>query len=297
MKRYFISILLVISLVAALFACKKGNNSQETPVIEVRGVYVYPSSLSLKIGESENLKTIISPKNATDQSVVWASSRPNVATVDRNGRVTAVGDGEAIITATSTNGVQGKCTVTIEKQTPVTEVQVLPSTLTLNVEATETLSAIIKPDDATDKSIAWASSRPEVATVDDNGKVTAVGNGEAIITATSVNGVQGKCTVTVVTPVTGVQVQPSTLTLKIGDTQTLSTTILPENATDKSIVWASSRPDVATVDNNGKVTAVGSGETIITATSKNNIQGKCTVTVGKLSSNAHTEDMQEFQVL
>ena len=297
MKRHFIGFACCLTLVAALFACNKGNNSQETPVIEVRGVFIHPSTLTLKIGDSENLKTIISPKNATDQTIVWASSRPDVATVDGNGKVTAVGNGEAIITATSTNGIQGKCTVTVEKQTPVTEVQVLPSTLTLNVEASETLSAIIKPDDATDKSIVWASSRPDVATVDENGKVTAVGNGEAIITVTSTNGVQGKCTVTVVTPVTEVQVLPSTLTLKIGDTQTLSTSIKPENATDKTIVWASSRPDVAKVDENGKVTAVSSGEATITATSVNGVQGKCTLSVGKLSSNANTEPLQEFQVL
>ena len=292
-SRYFFILILIFSI-ASFNACNKENSAPDTPVIEVKGVYVWPETLSLEVGSSSELSVIVSPKNATDRSVVWTSSKPSVATVSNKGLVTAVGNGEAIITATSTNGIHGQCTVTVEKQTPVTEVQVLPSTLTLNVEASETLSTIIKPDDATDKSIAWASSRPEVATVDDNGKVTAVGNGEAIITATSVNGVQGKCTVTVVTPVTGVQVEPSTLTLKIGDTQTLSTSIKPENATDKTIVWASSRPDVATVDNNGKVTAVGSGEAIITATSTNGIQGKCTVTVGKLSSNAHTEDMQEI---
>ncbi len=213
MKRHFIGFACCLTLVAALFACNKRNNSQETPVIEVRGVFVHPSTLTLKIGDSENLKTIISPKNATDQTIVWASSRPDVATVDGNGKVTAVGNGEAIITATSTNGVQGKCTVTV------------------------------------------------------------------------------------VTPVTEVQVLPSTLTLKIGDTQTLSTSIKPENATDKTIVWASSRPDVAKVDENGKVTAISSGEATITATSVNGVQGKCTVSVGKLSSNANTEPLQEFQVL
>ncbi|MBQ7517681.1 MAG: Ig-like domain-containing protein, partial [Bacteroidales bacterium] len=89
----------------------------------------------------------------------------------------------------------------------------------------------------------------------------------------------------------------STLTLKIGDSENLKTIISPKNATDQSVVWASSRPDVATVDGNGKVTAVGNGEATITATSKNNIQGKCTVTVEKLSSNANTEPLQEFQVL
>ena len=131
MKRHFIGFACCLTLVAALFACNKGNNSQETPVIEVRGVFVHPSTLTLKIGDTQTLSTTIIPENATDKTIVWSSSRPDVAKVDENGKVTAVSSGEVTITATSVNGIQGKCTVSVGKLSsnantePLQEFQVL----------------------------------------------------------------------------------------------------------------------------------------------------------------------------
>ncbi len=109
----------ILSLAGILFACnKKNQTTPDTPVIEVRGVYVHPEILELEVGSTSKLSTIISPKNATDQTIVWESSNTAVATVDGNGLVTAVSNGETIISATAKNGVQGKCDVTVKQADP-----------------------------------------------------------------------------------------------------------------------------------------------------------------------------------
>ena len=104
-----------------------------------------------------------------------------------------------------------------------------------------------------------------MATVDSNGKVTAVGNGEAKITAEA-NGYTATCTVKVTTAVSGITLDKSELSMRVGDNPvTLVAKVTPDDATDKTVTWSSSNVKVATVDANGKVTAVGSGEATITA--------------------------------
>jgi len=140
--------------------------------------------------------------------VTWTSSDPDVATVSATGLVTAVGNGTAIITATS-GGVSGTATVTVAQQAAVVAVSPEATTLTA-LGATAPLAATVRDAGGSvmvGAAIAWASSNTDVATVSAAGVVTAVGNGTATITATS-GGVSGTATVTVAIP-------PSTLTVLI----------------------------------------------------------------------------------
>ena len=175
-------------------------------------------------------------------------------------------------------------TVDMKPTVPVTGVTVSPTTLTLEVGKTSTLTATVTPSNATDKTVTWKSSNTSVATVSSAGVVTGVAAGTATITATTQDG--GKtatCAVTVkaaTIPVTGVTVSPTTLTLEKGKTKTLTATVTPSNATNQTVTWSSSNTSVATVSSAGVVTAKAVGNATITVTTQDG--GKtatCAVTV------------------
>jgi len=167
----------------------------------------------------------------------------------------------------------------------VTGMTIDPATASLTVGETLTLTPTVLPDTATDKTVTWTTSDETVATVDANGVVTALAAGEATITATANDGsgVTGTCTVTVSEPtvaVTSVTVEPTELNLNVNDSATLTATVLPDTATDKTVTWTSSDETVATVDANGVVTAVARGEATITVTTfDGDFTASCTVTV------------------
>ena len=144
------------------------------------------------------------------------------------------------------------------------------------------LKATVLPPDATDKGVEWSSDREDVATVDASGKVTAKSNGKATITVTTQD--QGKtasCKITVAQWVTSISLNQSSLTLNEGQEQTLTATVTPDNATDKTLTWTSSDEHIAKVDANGKVTAVSKGTATIKATANDGseISASCAVSV------------------
>ena len=153
----------------------------------------------------------------------------------------------------------------------VTGVSLNKTSTSLEVGATETLSATVAPTTATDKTVSYKSSDAEVATVTNAGKVTAVKAGNADITVTTKDGSKtAKCTLTVTAkqiPVTGVTLDKSTLSLEEGATATLNATIAPSNASYKAVGFTSSDDAIATVDNDGLVTAVTAGTADITVES------------------------------
>lgn len=152
----------------------------------------------------------------------------------------------------------------------------------ISIEAgkTETLVATVEPEKAKDKTVTWSSSNTDVATVDEKGVVTGVAAGEATITAKAGNKT-ATCKVSVnVIHVTGVTLDETSTTVYVGKTKTLVATVSPEDATDKSVTWASSNTDVATVDQSGKITAIAEGEAVITVTTKDKgLKATCDVSV------------------
>lgn len=242
------------------------------------------------VGETLQLQAQISPSNATDKTLMWGSSKQSVATVSDAGLVTAVGEGSAKITVTA-GGKTATCQVTVTKPAaPVVNVErvTLDNTeATLEIGETLTLTATVLPENADDKSVSWQSSGPAIAEVDQNGKVTAVSEGSATITATA-GGKSATCQITVTKPdvpvetihVESVSLDKTDANLEIGQTMTLTATVLPENADDKSVTWASTNPVIAEVDQNGNVTAIISGTVTITATTTDEgIVAGCEVTV------------------
>ena len=155
--------------------------------------------------------------------------------------------------------------------------------LALTKGQTQKLTATVAPANATNKTVTWKTSDKNVATVSENGLVTAVGGGDATITCTAKDGsnVKATCKVTVTVPVSGIQLSQTSAALTVGDTLTLTKTIYPSDATNQAVTWTSSSDAVASVDSNGKITAKTAGSAMITckSVSDNSVVGICNVTV------------------
>lgn len=152
--------------------------------------------------------------------------------------------------------------------------------LVLKLAKSEQLIATVTPADVA-AVVTWTSANPSVATVSANGTVTSVGKGSTIITARTSNGLSAECKVTTAVDVTSITATPSIKTINIGSTFTIATKVYPSTASDKSLKFTSSNKKVATVDENGKVTAVTAGKATITirSNSKSTIYKKITVKV------------------
>ena len=169
-----------------------------------------------------------------------------------------------------------------EKKVPVTGITISPTTAAIAVGEETQLTANVAPDNASIKTVTWSSSDTSVATVDANGKVTSLGEGSATITATTDDGgFTADCEVTVnVVAVTGISLDKDIATIEIGKSTQLTATISPENATNKNVTWSSSNTSVATVDEDGLVTAVAEGSATITVTTEDGEKtATCRVTV------------------
>ncbi len=223
------------------------------------------SSAEIAKGATLGLNWQCYPRSYPAEKLVWTSSDQSVATVE-NGRVTAKNFGETVIRVSSLSGLYAECKVTVRG---IADRSVsLDFTLkTVTIGDEFTLKATVYPTEATDKTVNWSSSDESVATVE-NGKVTAVGVGSAEIYALSKYGNSAKCVVTV-NPVYAEEVIPSLTQAEIiiGDSLTLSAKVKPNTATYKDVTWSSRDESVVTVDENGVITAVGIGETVVRATS------------------------------
>ena len=241
--------------------------------IMVEEISFNKTSVSLKAGETVTLTATVKPDDATDKTVTWSTSDASVATVN-DGVVTAKKVGTATITAKA-GDKSATCEITVVA-TPVTSVTLNKTSASVKAGETVTLTATVKPDDATDKTVTWSTSDASVATVND-GVVTAKKVGTATITAKA-GDKSATCEITVVsTPVTAVTLNKTSVSLKAGETVTLTATVKPDDATDKTVTWGSSDESVAKVEN-GIVTAIGKGLSTITAKA-GDTSAMCMVTV------------------
>jgi len=253
--------------------------------INISAVTLDPVSLTLAKNNSSQLFHEIIPFDATNQKVVWSSSDSTVVFV-ANGVVVAKETGSASVTVTTLDGnLTASCMVTVPEETISVKKVILDNTsLSLIPEQTDTLNAIVLPEDATDSKIHWNSSDTNVVKVK-NGVITAKTYGKATITVTTNDGEKtAKCVVTVpeiIIPVATVVLDKSTLTLSPDQTDTLNATVVPEDATDSKIHWNSSDTNVVKIKN-GVITAKATGTAQITVTTNDKGKtAKCNVIVQK----------------
>ena len=225
---------------------------------------------SLSVGSSAQLEAAVTPDDYIGR-VSWESSDTTVLRVLSNGKVVAVGQGEAVITA-SIGEATSSVTITVTGEQPgesgLTGVSLDRYTLTLYAgEEAEQLTATLKPE-GIEAAIHWMSSNQTAATVSQDGKITPLSAGITVVTAAA-GDYRASCIVTVQPKrvrVTGIRFDEPTHTLMMGSTVTLQPIIAPDDATVKNLTWVSSDEQTATVSRTGIVTALSVGETTITAT-------------------------------
>ncbi len=254
------------------------------------------TSLALPVNGTYSLSATVGPDDATDKTVLWASDRPSDVSVDSTGTVKVLRNytGNVTITATAKSNAAAtqNCIVTVNS-IAVDGIALSDTSLTLYKGSYKQLSAVITPSGAADPAVTWSSSDETVAKVDATGKITAIGvpagktYGEAIITAQTSNAsVFATCTVKVLPSVliTSLTLNKSELALNVGDEETLTVTGSPSNATNKTLLWTSSNPEVASVSSTGKVIAASKGTTVIRAdsTDGSNKYVSCVVTVNNI---------------
>ena len=248
--------------------------------IEVANDYQH---MGLFVGGSGKIRYSVLPGNATNTNVTFKSLNEKVATVDANGVVTGVSEGNAdIVITTEEGGFEAKCTVRVDGIDARGIERVGDKTVTMGLNQTRQLQVKITPSDTTNKNVQWTSSNNSVTTVDSNGVVTSKNSGSTIITATTHNGLKTEFFIEVETPVTNITLNSNEINLNQGGTFKLDATVNPSNASNKNIKWISANESIATVDQSGNVTADVAGTTYISAVSADGkVVATCTVNVSK----------------
>lgn len=248
--------------------------------IEVANDYQH---MGLFVGGSGKIRYSVLPGNATNTNVTFKSLNEKVATVDANGVVTGVSEGNAdIVITTEEGGFEAKCTVRVDGIDARGIERVGDKTVTMGLNQTRQLQVKITPSDTTNKNVQWTSSNNSVATVDSNGVVTSKNSGSTIITATTHNGLKTEFFIEVETSVTNITLNSNEINLNPGGTFKLDATVNPSNASNKNIKWISANESIATVDQSGNVAADVAGTTYISAVSADGkVIATCTVNVSK----------------
>ena len=263
----------------------------ETTEVKVSSIKLNATSKTLYNGKSTTLKATVFPINATNKRLTWKSSNTKVATVDKNGKVKALKVGNAIITATSTDGsnVSAQCKIKVVQR--VTKIKLNKSIINLSKKGkTAKLKAAVLPNNAYNKSVTWKSNNTKVVTVDKNGKIKATTNkGTTYVNAIAKDGskIRTRILVVVGEKVKKITLNKSSVTLNRGAknrTFQLKKAIKNKNATYKGVSWYSSNKNVATVNSNGKVTIKHRGKVVITVKAKDGSSksAKCKIIVKQL---------------
>lgn len=257
-----------------------GTMSFKEKILVPQSITINKSNLSLMVNRTAQLTATVNPSTASNKSVSWTSSNPEIATVDSKGNVKAMKAGNTTITATA------KGNTSIKKSIPITVTKIVPTGLklsksTLNITNNQSVkvTATVTPADAANKTIVWKSSNTKVATVDSNGNIKGRANGSATITATAKDNVKVFKTVAVKVSPKTVKVNKTSLSVTAGKTATLTATVSPSDSTDKTVKWKSSNIKIATVDSKGKITGKAKGTATITATVKGAKEVKIKVSV------------------
>ena len=250
---------------------------------------------SLSVGASQTLLATVMPKG-TEVSLVWVSDKEDVAVVDDQGKVTGVTPGTAVISVTADEAV-ATCEVTVVA-VKAEKIALDPKEIELVVDQQRVLEVVFTPAEALASDLEWSVDKSSVATVDNEGKVTAKSAGTCVVIAKCNKGkLAAACQVTVVDKEDGgnddggnddtvveaesMELDPSTLALKVGNEWTIQTVFHPENATVTGLEWKTSDATVATVEN-GKVKAIKEGDAVITATCNGGkLSATCEVTVSE----------------
>ena len=231
--------------------------------VDMDSVALEEDEIEMAKGSTKNIVVTYEPENTTTaMELTCSSSDASIVSVDDDCVMTANAAGHATITVTAFGK---ELSAEVDVTNHITAVELSATKTEIEKGEQITITSQITPDDTSDaKTLTWASSNENAATVDQNGKVTGVGGGTTTITAESVNGKVGSIEINVVVPITAFTTTDTNLTLEKGENHTIAYTITPNDTTeDTTITWESTNTSVASVTN-GVVTAIGGGNAVIT---------------------------------
>ena len=266
-------------------------------VIAVESVVLNRTEYDMKYGSTYLLVPTVRPYNATDAVVTFTVDNPQVCEIEAGGnnicKVKAVGAGQAIVTALC-QGRTATCRFTVSESSYIVEaekIKIYGSVENIVVGSTREFSAVISPENVTDKTISWFSSNPQIATVDENGVLTAIKEGKTILSVSTADGkIQDKVEInivkTAVNPgvdsVTSVVLTEANVTIRVGETFKIEATAMPLTAPERGIWYVNETKSYITVDKNGLVTGIAPGSARVTVGSqdgKRNVCTTCRITV------------------
>lgn len=268
---------------------KDASEIEASCVVEVRQSIITISGssrvISLNEGEEFYLNVTVRPDNAYNRQLKWTSSNNSIATVDDNGKVTAVSKGSATIKVETQDGSNLSLSFSINVIRLVSSIELDNTSFVLYSGKTGTIIAAVRPEDANNTKITWSSSNPSIATVSSSGVVTGLSEGSVTIKAKAedASGVEASCIVEVRQSVTGIDLDKTTLDLLPGETWTLTASVSPANAFNKDLEWSIDDETVASLEN-GLVTAIAKGKATIIVSAKDDgrISDTCSVVVSNL---------------
>jgi len=243
--------------------------------IPVRSMAFVEPPATMYVEDTAALQLQVDPSDATDPAISWTSSDPEIAYVSQDGVVTACGAGTVTISARC-DGQIAECQITVGNR--VESVSLNHETVSIPIGTKYGLNVTVTPGGGLIDSCTWESSKPSIATVDENGIITAKKKGTTVITVRC-GDVSASCKVTVRVPVSGLDFVEPPATMYVEDTATLQLQVKPSNATDPAISWTSSNTQIASVSAKGVVTAHKAGTVTISAQCEGTV-AECQITVG-----------------
>lgn len=306
----FLAFALAVTSIATPSVSAEAASSKKavkSVTLKVNNKKVNKKTTTLQVGKTLTVKTTVNPTSAK-KSISYKTSNKKIATVSKKGKVKGIKAGTAKITVTVTGKNKKKKTawfkVKVEKKKSTAKATPTPTTTpgevavtAINLSASATtiepgqkaqISVQFTPANATNKTVAFTSSDQTVATVDANGVVSALKNGETTITATAANGTKASVVIKVAKVIpTKLELNVSSLDLTVGDSHVLAAVFTPADSTVTGVTWTSKDETVAQVDANGKVTAIGKGSTkiIAKAAADASLVAECTVNVKEKTNN------------
>ncbi len=249
----------------------ESNHCAVKVAVPIEKIALDKTELSVKVGDKDTITATIFPQNAENKTIAWHSVNPEIAVVDEQGTVTGISEGvtEIYCTALDGSGVESDhCEVTVMRPVILIEkITLNKSELSVKVGDKDTITAVILPENAENKAVAWHSINPEIAAVDEQGTVTGISEGVTEIYCTALDGSNmesDRCKVAVIEEkekklIQKITIKPQSMTMKKGATASLSGSIYPADADDKSVIWYSTDESVVEVDRTGVVSAVDIG--------------------------------------
>lgn len=214
-------------------------------------------------GETRRLSYLVYPSNATHPDVIWTSLNPSVVAVDDSGMLTAKGPGDAwiMIMSLEDGSCYDMCHVVVKQK--ATGVKMNYTELTMDRGEYFDMEVTVTPINSTEASLIWESLNAGVATVSSTGRITARAEGTAIILVKTQSGVTSYCTVTVLEPVSSLELDPKELYIDVGEIFEMTPVFSPKKPTNQEVKWTSSNEDVVTVNALGEVEGISRGDAVI----------------------------------